>query len=126
MRRLVVAALVLVAVVAQAGEKAMYTLNAQSVTDAGVAIPFTDNGTGGSGKRIVAQVIFIKNDGTTNEVYCNIRSTLIASTSDRMIPFGEGYTFEASPNNDDGGFFGIGCITATAETTTIRVWAQGR
>lgn len=124
MRRLLVLALLLVSALAHAGEKA-YSLNAQAVTDTGISVTFVDNHSGGSGLQMVAQEVFVKNDGTSNEVYCDVLDRT-ATTADKMIPFGEGYTFGTSPTNENGGYLGIGCICASGESTTVRIWAQGR
>lgn len=128
MKRLRVVAGLVLALLAAAGpvhaiRDLVYVNNAQAVTDTGVSISFTDNGSGGNTAAFIAQSVFVKNKGA-NEVFCDLRDTT-ATTSDFQIEAGDAFTFAPTPGRT-GGYAGIGCITSSGETTTIQVRAQGQ
>jgi len=97
------------------------------VSSTNTAVPFTDNGSGGTGQTISARHVLIRSDaGSANTCYFDMKDT-VATSADIPLEAGAGLELEfdpstATPNQD--GWTGMGAVCNTAETATFYVTAS--
>ena len=108
-------------------QRLFFNNSAVSVTSSNSAIPFTDNGSGGSSVAFLARSVTVRSlSSSANTCYFDLKDTVATTTDTALEPGGVwNVPFEDLPNSGStSGWSGMGAICNTAETATFLVTAS--